>query len=435
MDTNLFSHEYRTLISVLDTGDKQLFDKIDDSYLHDDKAIELKTLLRDLIGRLQRLPTRDELSSYGFAVCQTPFDFNYYFKELVEQSEFREAAIFSGKLQDLLKDRKSIKKVKSAIYEFQTGITKKRMDRSVTYLEDEEGRIEAGQSLGSLKEKTIPFGWAFLDKVLNGGLREQELAAIVARPSVGKTMLLISAAIHAWKAGNRVLFCSTEMGISQIVYRLTGMRMHVNPNIIRAGMSSRALQTFKSIREETKTLPQFMFLNEDMSVCADEVNDIVNYMAPDIFFIDSTYMLSPRRRSSGNMSSWEKTLNLLKDLKETARLANIPGVLCFQYNRGGVPPKTTNRTKQHVEHENDRELQDYMGLHNIYGGDSIGQICSVVVGARRGDGIYKNTRRIISVEKNREGECGGVFKLKYDTNVMDFSETPWEESNNGFTRV
>lgn len=70
----------------------------------------------------------------------------------------------------------------------------------------------------SLQTRAIRTGLRDLDE-LTGGLRPSEFSIVGARPSQGKTALLVQIAYAAAQAGARVAFCSLEMGLHATALR------------------------------------------------------------------------------------------------------------------------------------------------------------------------------------------------------------------------
>ncbi len=81
----------------------------------------------------------------------------------------------------------------------------------------------------------IPTGLIDLDRLL-GGLQKSDLILVAARPSVGKTTLLLNIAFNAYKLlGAHVLIFSMEMSESQIVERLVSQTSGIDSQRLRWG--------------------------------------------------------------------------------------------------------------------------------------------------------------------------------------------------------
>lgn len=79
----------------------------------------------------------------------------------------------------------------------------------------------------------IPTGYRDLDEI-TGGLHSDELTLIAARPSVGKTALMLSLAYNiAQRHDVDVLICSLEMSTAQLTTRLLAMETRIDTHRLR----------------------------------------------------------------------------------------------------------------------------------------------------------------------------------------------------------
>lgn len=70
------------------------------------------------------------------------------------------------------------------------------------------------------KQVVVPTGLRALDRLLDGGLRPHDLIVVAARPSMGKTALMVTWAVHAVQAGIPVYLASLEMSAVQLMQRM-----------------------------------------------------------------------------------------------------------------------------------------------------------------------------------------------------------------------
>ena len=95
-------------------------------------------------------------------------------------------------------------------------------------------------TLASRKEQkynSLPYGYAGLDKIL-GGMYSGEFIIIGARPSVGKSQLMLEIALNTAKHGHTVLFASAEMSMEQLNDRELSMKTGISMQRIRQGRLS-----------------------------------------------------------------------------------------------------------------------------------------------------------------------------------------------------
>ena len=120
----------------------------------------------------------------------------------------------AGRLSDPLND------VESVCAEMRSQLDKRLAQGVTTPTED-----LATSARRVLEEKaeehpqTVTSGIEKIDTALDGGFRPAEMVVIGARPSVGKSSLLLYSALHAAADGKKVLYISAEMPIRQNAVR------------------------------------------------------------------------------------------------------------------------------------------------------------------------------------------------------------------------
>lgn len=89
-------------------------------------------------------------------------------------------------------------------------------------------------------DNTVGVGTGFrdLDDTTSGGLRKGKLYILAARPGMGKTSMLLTAALNAAKLGARVAIASQEMGRDEIVERIAAVETGINLQKIDMGRLS-----------------------------------------------------------------------------------------------------------------------------------------------------------------------------------------------------
>ena len=90
------------------------------------------------------------------------------------------------------------------------GLAIQEPKKKTQHISDMIDEIEADQRAG-LSEKFTPTGFENLDKLLNGGIHNQQLVILGARPSVGKTTIAQNIMLKASKQGKKCLFVSLEV--------------------------------------------------------------------------------------------------------------------------------------------------------------------------------------------------------------------------------
>ncbi len=248
----------------------------------------------------------------------------------------------------------------------------------------------------------ITLGWQPLDR-LTGGALPGDVVVLAGRPGVGKTYKIVVMAMAAWDAGKRVLFLSMEMTDEQLAHRMVGIRTGVAPTYIRRGqMSDHVFERFeRSVAEfQSPDAAPFYLVRGDLRKTVRDVDALVQEMEPDIVYIDGSYLLKPE--TTRNKSRWEVMADVGEGLKEIALLRNVPIVHSVQLSR-----KAKSNSRVDVD------------LDMIGGTDVVGQIASIAIALRLGKPPNQNTRRRISIMKNREGPSGG-YTMNYLFQPINF---------------
>lgn len=158
---------------------------------------------------------------------------------------------------------------------------------------------------------TVTSGIEKIDNALNGGFRPAEMVVIGARPSVGKSSLLLYSALHAAADGKKVLYISAEMPIRQNAVRALAavsgveMRQFNHAELLTNAQRKEALQGLEAYG----------------------AGNIHQYMATSIRVPDIRRLALNMRRSGGLDAIYIDYLGLLKSERENentnARIADI----------------------------------------------------------------------------------------------------------------
>jgi len=120
------------------------------------------------------------------------------------------------------------------IFSISESRVKNRPDHIKQLLPDTFKRIETYE--GAKGVTGIPTGFAKLDE-MTAGFQNSDLIIVGGRPSMGKTSLCLSMALHAAvKAGRPTAIFSLEMSKDQIAERLLCAEARVNMHALRSGM-------------------------------------------------------------------------------------------------------------------------------------------------------------------------------------------------------
>jgi hypothetical protein len=178
----------------------------------------------------------------------------------------------------------------------------------------------------------IPTGIDVIDGSRQGWM-PGELVGFYARPTVGKTWLLLREGVIAWLAGKRVLLISPEMPASQIAYRVDAL---IAGQMGIPFSHQAAIAGDPANDANYAALANAMKGNERWWTVSDiggrdvSVSDIANLYArykPDLILVDGVSLLRDDQRSN---AEWEKMKHVCYDLKRFATTAEVAIIASHQ---------------------------------------------------------------------------------------------------------
>lgn len=251
--------------------------------------------------------------------------------------------------------------------------------------------------IGGEVQPVVTSGFPRLDRALciAGG----KLIVIGARPSVGKSALLLHLAMNALDAGRRVLLVSLEMGVDEVIGRMTARQ---------SGVPVQAISTHSlSETQLGRVVEGFSLLPGDrFSICTtaqtaqDVRREALRMRADgglDLIVVDYLQLLDAGRKTSNRAEAVGVVTRALKSL---AMELKIPILTASQLNRAS-------------------ERNDAPRLSDLRESGSIEQDADAVLLLHAAN-EKENPERDLTLAKNRQGRCGG-FKLLFSGERMLFS--------------
>ena len=262
---------------------------------------------------------------------------------------------------------------------------------------------EEAQRIESLKEqgKTIRIstGFNYLDSCLNKGFKPGQLIVLAARPSVGKTAVMLQMAKTAARSDNPVILFSLEMTCPELCERLLFSTGKVSPYKMANGEVE--WQAFLEAENELRPLP--IFIN-DFSRSLDEIvsrmTRAVKQGRCKIAFIDYLGLIQDTLNPGYN-KLYQIIAKITGDLKAVAKRLGIPIVLLCQLNRDQA------REKRAPE------------LFDLRDSGSIEQDADVVIML---EPRYEEGRIFAWLRKNRNGKRDLAFVLVPNKTYSAFEE-------------
>lgn len=231
----------------------------------------------------------------------------------------------------------------------------------------------------------VPTGFYSLDYITYGGFNAGNLVILAARPSVGKTAIMLQMAKAAANAGKAVNLFNLEMTNTELAQRFLFSTDMITPKQVASGEV--VWQNYEMASSQFASKP--IYLNDSASSDDEIISRItLNSQAGkcDIAFIDYLGLI----RMNSRVSLYQAIADVTKRLKQTAKTCRIPIVLLCQLNRASASEK---RSPQ---------------LYDLRDSGSIEQDADIVLMLERSGGNEDGLDVDMWVRKNRQGKAGEV---------------------------
>lgn len=169
---------------------------------------------------------------------------------------------------------------------------------------------------------------------MTGGLQKSDLVIVAARPSMGKTSLMLDIARNAARLyGKNVAVFSLEMSKSQIVQRLIASQSDINSTTLRSGrLAEKDWSVFVDVTGKLGAAG--IYIDDRAALTASKMRSslrrLIAQVDIDLIVIDFLQCMSTDRRTSG---LYERTVQLSRDCKNLAKELNLPVIVGSQLNR------------------------------------------------------------------------------------------------------
>ncbi len=242
----------------------------------------------------------------------------------------------------------------------------------------------------------ISTGIPRLDEI-TGGFRGSDLTVIAARPSVGKTALMVNIAQHAAMSGHSVGIVSAEQPGKQIIQRMLSITGKLRAASLRNPKSLDDSDWAKLSAAAKRLAELRIAINDKPSPSIAEVTAWATKQAGmEILFVDYLQRLRGSNRADSRI---EQLGEIAMGLKELARTLDIPVIALAQINRQGAETPRMDHLKGSGDIEQEADM--------------------VAI-------LHRDTRDDITqaglvIDKNRHGPCGTV-RLYFEPATMRFAE-------------
>jgi replicative DNA helicase len=246
---------------------------------------------------------------------------------------------------------------------------------------DEIERAEPVEAFGT--------GLGRLDQLTNGGVKRGELLTVAAPTSGGKSILLLQLALHALRAGKRVLYFSLEMPDTQVVRRFLGAMCDFNVSVL--GTPAKTQRDIAKFTAATTEFTGFSITIESKATDMETIDALTRELAAkgeaDLLIVD--YIQLVHLRALGKNETREQHVSeITKRLKALALQLDIAVATASQLNDEGKL-----RESRAIAHHS-----DHVWL------------------------IDHKDEPAIFINKNRDGERGGVIPVVMRGAVSKFTE-------------
>ena len=238
----------------------------------------------------------------------------------------------------------------------------------------------------------VPTGFYSLDYATYGGFNAGNLVILAARPSVGKTAIMLQMAKAAALHGKAVNLFNLEMTNTELAQRFLFSTELITP--VQMAKGEIEWNAFESASAQFASKP--IYLNDSAST-ADEIIARITLNAQagkcDIAFIDYLGLIGMGTKAPLYQAIAETT----KRLKQTAKACKIPIVLLCQLNRASA---SENRSPM---------------LYDLRDSGSIEQDADIVLMLERASTSEDGRDVSMWIRKNRQGKAGD-YKVDIEGN-------------------
>lgn len=186
--------------------------------------------------------------------------------------------------------------------------------------------IEGGDDCGR-----ITTGYHMID-FATGGLRQGNISAWGAKPSTGKTALLLNILLRNAKAGKKTAFFSLEMSTTQLWERILANSCGINYGLInKKSLPEIPLRQYKNRLIELAKGGNIYLFDDVFTV--EEQGSILYELKPDFAVVDYVQLVRTLQKAN---SRNEELSNIVSRYKQFARKTNCHIALLSQFNRLGT---------------------------------------------------------------------------------------------------
>lgn len=248
----------------------------------------------------------------------------------------------------------------------------------------------------------VPTPWPTLNKITRGW-QPADFALIAARPSQGKTWVLLIMAIWAWENGKKVLLGSTEMSHQALRRRAAALFCRLSYSKIRDGtLTADEEAMFREKISSLKDDKRFIILGDGFDVTLNSLEAAIIEEEPDLVGADGAYLFkgSSQRRDSRH----ESIADVFNGFKQIAKRNKVPIIGTTQMNRP------------------DKQKTGAPDLSRMAFSDNAGMVADWVFFLKQTKEMKQNREMELQPGKMREADFSGNIRINFDFGVQNFTE-------------
>lgn len=293
------------------------------------KPVDVVTILQD--ARQHGSELSDDYAAQLMQITPTAAHAAEYAQQVHEQAVRRRLADIGLQLstdcEDFQKTTQTI--LTGAMAALETADTAPQMamlstSDALTGFLDYRERLEAGQAVA------VSTGYPGLDKLLGGGMLNQGLYILAARPGVGKTTAALKISEHAAKSG-ACLFFSLEMSAEQITARRIAAEPGLSIGRLMVGQKLNDADQAKLANAVSDLSAHDFRLNRAPGASAADIAQAA-HLTKNLRLVVVDYLGLVRSDERG-LSIYERVTKNSAALKALARSLNVPILCLAQLNR------------------------------------------------------------------------------------------------------
>ena len=401
----------------------QIINLVEPHYFEFPTHSKIFSVVRDYYEKYKKLPTDDFIEQeirktksqkesihdytdeieYINRLDTSAIDGQDYFLDLIEAFAKREAMKEAIKKSLLLIKEDRMEETEQLVRKALT--VSRTVDVGQEYFDDLSSRWNRTyNSEAQDKYKTL---LPSLNKSLEGGLGEKELAMVIAPPGVGKSLWLVNQAVQSMMEGRKVLYVSLEMSEDKIAQRFDSITTLIPQAHLKDPSAQLKVEERLSIFQTN--FPDSQLMIKEFPCGTATVNSLRallvqlrNYeeFSPDVIIIDYLELLRPTRE---NQHEYQAQQRIAEELRGLAMETKVLLWTATQTNRMGRAVKIIT----------DSEL-----------GDSYGKIrtCDFAVSLNQNEEEFDNGIMRAYVVKSRNGRPRFTVPMKIDYNILRMSE-------------